>query len=340
MRSYLIVGPAWVGDMVMAQSLFITLKRLYPDCKIDVIAPEWSLPILARMAEVNAGIAMPVSHGKLALLARWRLGKTLRQQKYTHAIVLPRSWKSALVPYFANVPVRTGYRGEMRYGLLNDMRELNKSDLTQTVQRFVAHAYGKDQALQTPLPIPYPVLRFDKHIREKLLVSLGLNLSRPVIGLMPGAEYGPAKQWPIKYFAELAAGLIEAGYQVWVFGSIKENSLGAEIIQGIPEHAVNLAGKTSLVDAVDLIACTEQVVSNDSGLMHIAAALNVKVNAIYGSSTPAYTPPLTDSVAVFYKSISCSPCFDRVCKFKHYDCLTSIAADEVLSVIRSGKKDV
>jgi len=333
MRSYLIVGPAWVGDMVMAQSLFITLKRLYPDCKIDVIAPEWSLPILARMAEVNAGIAMPVAHGKLALLARWRLGKKLRQQKYTHAIVLPRSWKSALVPYFARVPVRTGYRGEMRYGLLNDIRELDKSVLTQTVQRFVAHAYGKDQALQAQLPIPYPVLRSDKHISEKLLATLGLSLSRPVIGLMPGAEYGPAKQWPVSYFAQLTSKLVAEGYQVWVFGSAREQQSGEQIVQGIPEHAFNLCGKTRLVDVIDLMSVAEQVVSNDSGLMHVAAALNIRVNAIYGSSTPDYTPPLSHSAVVFYKKLSCSPCFDRVCKYKHYNCLTTISPDEIMTTI-------
>ncbi|MBI3187627.1 MAG: lipopolysaccharide heptosyltransferase II [Gammaproteobacteria bacterium] len=340
MRNYLIVGPAWVGDMVMAQSLFITLKRLYPDCKIDVVAPEWSLPVLARMPEVNTGIAMPVSHGKLALLARWRLGKQLRLKHYTHAIVLPRSWKSALVPYFANVPVRTGYRGEMRYGLLNDIRELNKSLLTQTVQRFVAHAYSKDAVLPSPVPIPYPVLQSDRNNTEQLLTRMDLNLSRPVIGFMPGAEYGPAKQWPISYFAELGAKLIEAGYQVWVFGSVKERQLGDVIVQGLPEHAVNLCGKTGLVDVIDLLACADQVVSNDSGLMHIAAALDVKVNVIYGSSTPAYTPPLSNTASIFYKNLPCSPCFNRVCKFGHYDCLKKIDSNNVLSIMLQGDRDV
>ena len=340
MRHYLIVGPAWVGDMVMAQSLFITLKQLHPDCKIDVLAPEWSLPILKRMAEVNRGIAIPVSHGRLALLARRRLGMQLRQQKYTHAIVLPRSWKSALVPFFARVPVRTGYSGEMRFGLLNDIRELDKSVLTQTVQRFVAHAYEKTTHVPFPIPIPHPALNAHKKNTEQLLHKLGLNLIRPVIGLMPGAEYGPAKQWPIPYYAQLATKLVAAGYQVWVLGSGKEQLLGDEIVQGMSEHAVNLCGKTHLIDVVDLIGCAEQVVSNDSGLMHVAAALNIRVNAIYGSSTPAYTPPLSHSAVVFYKNLSCSPCFDRVCKFKHYNCLTTIDVAVVLSAICSEKNDV
>lgn len=326
--------------MVMAQSLFITLKQLYPDCKIDVIAPSWSLPILERMAEVNAGVSMPVSHGELALIARWRLGKQLRHNNYTHAIVLPRSWKSALVPFFAGVPVRTGYSGEMRFGLLNDIRQLDKTVLTQTVQRFVAHAYDKNYAQLSSIPIPYPVLQADKNNTENLLNKLGLDLSRPVIGFMPGAEYGPAKQWPVAYFARLAAKLVAAGYQVWVFGSAREKQLGAEIVQGVTDHAINLCGKTSLVDVLDLIACATQVVSNDSGLMHVAAAMGITVNAIYGSSTPAYTPPLSDSAEVFYKKLPCSPCFDRVCKYKHYNCLTSIESDDVLTAILAKKNHV
>lgn len=333
MRNYLIVGPAWVGDMVMAQSLFITLKQLYPDCKIDVVAPAWSLPILARMPEVNAGIALPVAHGKLALLARWRLGKQLRQQYYTHAIVLPRSWKSALVPYFARAGVRTGYRGEMRYGLLNDIRELDKSVLTQTVQRFVAHAYQKNQQHPAAIATPYPALKINKQNVEDLLNKLGLNTLRPVIGFMPGAEYGRAKQWPVQYFAELAEKLIAAGYQIWIFGSNKEVSMGDEIISFFPAHAINLCGKTQLVDVVDLISCCEQIVSNDSGLMHVAAAVNVKVNAIYGSSTPDYTPPLTNTAVIHYKRLQCSPCFERTCQYGHYNCLSMIYSNDVFAEI-------
>lgn len=335
MRRYLIIGPAWVGDMVMAQSLFITLKQMYPDCSIDVVAPAWSLPILERMAEVNRGIAMPALHGNLALIARWRLGKSLRTHNYTHAIVLPRSWKSALVPFFARVPVRTGYRGEMRFGLLNDIRQLDKSVLTQTVQRFVAHAYDRDKKLSSPLRIPYPVLRVDKANTERLLSSLDLNLSRPVICFMPGAEYGPAKQWPVSYYAELASKLIDAGYQIWVLGSSKEKQLGDDIVKDVPEYTENLCGKTNLVDVIDLINCARQVVSNDSGLMHVAAAINVVVNAIYGSSTPDYTPPLInqDKKNVFYLRMNCSPCFNRVCPYGHTNCLINISVKDVYAEI-------
>ena len=336
MRNYLIVGPAWVGDMVMAQSLFITLKKLYPDCSIDVIAPAWSLPILERMPEVNTGIALSAPHGSLSLLARWRLGRQLRKKKYSHAIVLPRSWKSALIPFFAGAAVRTGYRGEMRYGLLNDIRALDKNCLTQTVQRFVAHAYKKLPALSDELEIPFPVLQPSQQDNAQLLQRLGLNLQRPVIAMMPGAEYGPAKQWPIQYYAELASLLVKSGYQVWVFGSAKEIPIGEKIISGIEANAVNLAGKTRLIEAVDLINCAQQAVSNDSGLMHVAAALKVKVHAIYGSSTPDYTPPLADDQhkKIYYLGLDCSPCFKRVCPLGHTNCLNNIRVSDVYAAIQ------
>jgi heptosyltransferase-2 len=330
-RQYLIIGPSWVGDMVMAQSLFITLKKFYPDCEIDVVSPAWSLPVLQRMPEVRQGIALTVLHGQFSFIKRYRLGRSLKTGNYSHAIVLPRSWKSALVPYFASVPVRTGYKGEMRYGLLNDIRALNKDIVTQTVQRYVALAQG--HTLEDPPATPYPALLTDRANTRRLLDLLGLNLSRPVIGIMPGAEYGPAKQWPAEYYAQLAAGLIKAGFQVWAFGSDKERELGNTIFRHITEHAHNLCGSTQLEDVIDLVACAEQVVSNDSGLMHVAAAVGVKTCVIYGSSTPAYTPPLTENAKIFYKALDCSPCFDRQCRFQHYRCLKGIEPYEVIGEI-------
>ncbi|MCK4705522.1 MAG: lipopolysaccharide heptosyltransferase II, partial [Gammaproteobacteria bacterium] len=237
-RKYLIVGPSWVGDMVMAQSLFITLKQQYPDCLIDVIAPAWSLPILERMPQVEKGIALAIGHGEFSLLTRIKTGLSLREQGYTHGIVLPRSWKSALVPFFAGAKVRTGYRGEMRYGLLNDIRQLDKKVLTQTVQRYVAHACAAD--LYQPPEIPFPRLEVDSVNRERLIEELKLDLGRPVIAMMPGAEYGSAKQWPTRYYKELASLLINNGYQIWIIGSYKEKSLAENVIEGLGQYVVNL----------------------------------------------------------------------------------------------------
>lgn len=334
-RQYLIVGPSWVGDMVMAQSLFITLKQRNPGCEIDVVSPQWSMPVLERMPEVRQGIALSVQHGKFSFAMRYRLGRSLVARNYSHAIVLPRSWKSALVPFFAGVPVRTGYRGEMRFGLLNDIRGLDRTVLSQTVQRYVAHAYDESELSVSPPDVPFPELRSDMGNTNRLLESLGLNLNKPVVGFMPGAEYGPAKQWPAGYFAELATLLVRHGFRVWVFGSAKERKLGEEITGNRAGEVCNLCGKTELVDVIDLIACTQQVVSNDSGLMHIAAAMGVRVNVIYGSSTPDYTPPLTSSAEIFYRRLSCSPCFERTCRYGHYDCLSKITPEAVYKKIAS-----
>ena len=337
-RKYLIVGPSWVGDMVMAQSLFITLKQQYPDCLIDVIAPKWSLPILERMPQVEKGIALKIGHGEFSLLTRIKIGRSLRGQGYTHAIVLPRSWKSALIPFFAKATVRTGYRGEMRYGLLNDIRQLDKNIFKQTVQRYVSHAYGAD--LNEAPKTPFPELQVDSLNCERLIDELKLDLTRPVVAMMPGAEYGPAKQWPARYYKELASLLINTGYQIWVVGSFKEKSLAENIIEGLGPYAVSLCGKTELVDVVDLFSRVEQVVTNDSGLMHVAAALGVKLNVIYGSSTPAYTPPLTldEKMNIFYNALPCSPCFKRECPLGHTDCLTGIGAKQVYDLMISGSK--
>ena len=328
----LIIGPAWVGDMVMAQSLYLTLKQHHPDCQIDVVAPAWSVPLLARMPQVRRGIELPVGHKQLGLAARWKLGRSLRNEHYDLAIVLPRSYKAALVPWFAGVPQRRGYRGEMRYGVLNEIRSLNKSVLTQTVQRFVALGVMGD--VTQPAEIPAPALTIDPANQQRMLTSLGLHTDNPIIAVMPGAEYGPAKQWPAADYRELARRCVEQHHQVWIFGSAREHALGNEIAQGLL-NVVNLCGRTSLVDAVDLLALAQVAVTNDSGLMHVAAAANVPVVALYGSSTPAYTPPLSSSARVIYHGLTCSPCFARHCRFGHTQCLTGIGVDEVETAVHA-----
>ena len=319
--------------MVMAQSLFITLKQQYPDCEIDVLAPQWSLPILKRMPEVRDGLSADVSHGEFSFFKRRKLGLSLRSKRYSHAIVIPRSWKSALIPYFAKIPVRTGYKGEMRYGLLNDIRTLNKAVLTQTVQRYVAHAYPNDP--QMPPETPFPALKSDAKNQSYLLDKLGLKSDRPVLCMMPGAEYGPAKQWPIDYYAMLAKSLADIGWQIWVIGSDKDAAAGEKIVAVGQDKTFNLCGRTQLVDTVDLLSCAKAVVSNDSGLMHVAAAVGVEVNVIYGSSNPDYTPPLIaeDKKNIFYLGLDCSPCFKRECPLGHLNCLRDIEVKDVFSKV-------
>ena len=276
-RCYLIVGPSWIGDMVMAQSLFITLKQQYPDCQIDVLAPAWSLPILKRMPEVNEGISADVGHGEFSFFKRRKLGLSLRSKQYTHAIVIPRSWKSALIPYFAGVPVRTGYKGEMRFVLLNDIRVLNKQVLRQTVQRYVAHAW--QDAPSIPPEIPFPSLQVNIENQTKLFSLFGLKSEKPAVCMMPGAEYGPAKQWPIEYYAKLANLLVDTGWQVWIVGSEKDRGAGEEIACTNSKGIYNLCGKTQLVDTVDLLACSKSVVCNIQKVLSFTPK-----NAYYGVS--------------------------------------------------------
>ncbi len=332
-RRYLIVGPAWVGDMVMAQSLFKALRAQYPDCDIDVVAPGWSKPIIERMPEVRRAIEMPLGHGALGLKTRRALGKSLRGEQYSHAIVTPRSFKSALVPFFAKVPVRTGFLGEQRYGLLNDRRKLDKSVLEQTVQRYVSLAFPTTNGVPD---VPFPQLTINSEQQRKVLERLSLNLSKPVVALLPGAEFGPAKQWPAEHFAALARELVADGYSCWIMGSEKERELGEQIVS---KGVHNLCGKTALADVVDLLAATSHVVSNDSGLMHVAAAVGVPVTGIYGSSSPKMTPPLSTKATVLSSDISCSPCFARTCQFGHTDCLVKQAPMTVLATIdRQGRR--
>ncbi|UQY36449.1 lipopolysaccharide heptosyltransferase II [Pseudomonas fulva] len=321
----LIIGPSWVGDMVMAQTLFQCLKMRHPDCAIDVLAPDWSRPILERMPEVRQALSFPLGHGVLELATRRRIGKSLAG-RYDQAILLPNSMKSALVPFFAGIPLRTGWKGEMRYGLLNDVRKLDKDRYPLMIERFMALAYPAGAEL--PQPYPRPSLQIDPATRDAALAHFGLALDRPVLALCPGAEFGEAKRWPSEHYAKVAEAKIREGWQVWLFGSKKDHPVGEDIrsrlIPGLREEAVNLSGETSLAQAIDLLSCAASVVSNDSGLMHVAAALNRPLVAVYGSTSPQFTPPLADQVEIIRLGIECSPCFERTCRFGHYNCLVQL----------------
>ena len=323
-KRYLIVGPSWVGDMVMAQALFTTLRVRDPAVAIDVLAPQWSLPIIARMPEVHRGVGLPTEHGDFAFAVRRQLGKQLRSKNYTHAIVLPRSFKSALVPFFAEIPVRTGFRGEMRFGLLNDIRRLDRSILDQTVRRFVALGLKPGEV---PGNIPEPRLTIDESNQQRLIQQHKLDVSGPVVAFMPGASYGPAKCWPLEYYAMLAEQLTAKGIAVWVLGSAGDRAAGEQIVGS--NSGCNLAGETRLEDTVDLLALCRVAVTNDSGLMHVAAASGTHVIAQYGSSSPGYTPALTQHKTIHYLGLDCSPCFKRECPLGHLNCLRDIPVERV-----------
>jgi heptosyltransferase-2 len=335
----LVVGPSWVGDMVMAQSLFIALKKNHPDCRIDVLAPAWTLSLLERMPEVSKAIAMPLPRGKLGLMERIKLGLSLRPEGYDQAILLPNSWKSAIPPFFADIPVRTGYIGECRWGLLNDARKLDKNRLTMTVQRFVALGLPPDASM--PPECPKPALTISTDRQQAVIDKFGLTLSADILALCPGAEYGPAKRWPSEHYAEVARQKLDQGWQVWLFGSEKDKADSEQINKAVSGRCTDFTGRTSLAEAVDLMSLADTVVSNDSGLMHVAAALDKKVIAIYGSSDPGFTPPLNDKAEIISLNLECAPCFKRDCPLGHSHCLTGITPDRVLESItltQSGRK--
>jgi heptosyltransferase-2 len=287
------------------------------------------------MPEVDNTIEMPLGHGKIALGVRYRLGKFLSKHHYDQAIVLPNSFKSALIPAFASIPLRTGWRGEMRYGLLNDIRLLDDKRYPLMVQRYLALGYPA----HTPLPenFPHPQLVIDPSKQPQLLTKFALQRSRPILILCPGAEYGPAKRWPENYYAEIAAEKIRAGWQVWLLGSAKDQLVAETIRNFLDEneqtHCYNLAGSTQLDEAIGLIAMADAVVTNDSGLMHIAAALARPLVVIYGASSPAFTPPLAKQVKIVSIPVDCGPCFKRECPLQHHRCLRDLPPKQVLTAL-------
>ena len=252
MKRILVVGSSWVGDMVMAQSLFKVLRRESSDCHISVLAPEWSAPVTERMPEVADTIAMPVGHGRLGLAKRWRLARGLAG-RFDQAIILPGSFKSALVPWFARIPHRTGYTGEQRYGLLTDRRTLDRDAMPFHLQRVAGlglPATAPSLALDT---IPWPALRIDPVVRREAAVRHGILSDVPMVAVCPGAEFGPAKQWPAGHFSSVAVQFSQLGWRVLLLGSANDREVCAAVARAAPACR-NLAGRTSLVEAVDLLS--------------------------------------------------------------------------------------
>ena len=291
----------------MAQPL---LGRL-GGAEIDVIAPPWVAPIMRRMPEVTNVVAAPFRHGPLQLRERWALARTLKKKNYSQAFVLPNSWKSALIPFLAGIPRRTGYVGEARYGLLNDLRKAPKAPMSE----HYAHLAGEG-------PPSQPRLNVSAEEVEQAKRKFGIAAHYAV--LCPGAEYGPAKRWP--YFSELASRL---SLPAVLLGSQKD----AEASGGI--SGTDLMGKTTLDEAMALIAGADFAVSNDSGLMHVAAALGRPQVALFGSSSPEHTPPASPAARVLWLHVECSPCYQRECPLGHFRCMKEMGVEMVLNQLKT-----
>ncbi|MDA8257877.1 MAG: lipopolysaccharide heptosyltransferase II [Betaproteobacteria bacterium] len=325
----LVVAPSWIGDTILAQPLLALLKRTDPNARIEVLAADWSAPLLARMAEVDAVSVNPFRHGEFNPGARYALGRRLAGADYSAAYVLPNSWKSALVPFFAGIPRRIGYQGEARYLLLNERHRLDVARHPQLVQRYAA--------LAGPLPasLPPPRLSSTREQQQAARHALALPLDVSPVVFCPGAEYGPAKRWPARHFAALAQLVATPRNPVWLIGSEKDAAVGEEISALAQGMALNLCGRSTLEQAIDLIAAARAVVSNDSGLMHVAAALDRPLVALYGSSSPTYTPPLSAHAKIVSRNLPCSPCFKRECPLGHFDCMNGIAPQQVAEILQA-----
>ena len=325
----LVVAPAWIGDTVMAHPLFMRLHRRIPGLQLDALAPPWVAPVLRRMPEIGEIIDNPFAHGELSLTARYRLARQLAQRGYRQAYVLPNSLKSALIPFLACIPERIGFTGESRYGLINRRHVLDKVALPQMAERFAQLAQTPGSPLERP--VEYPRLASSPAQQAETLAKLGIDRSQRVAVFCPGAEYGPAKRWPARHFATLADELAQRGYAVWLLGSPKDRPVGEEIVKlSTTATPRNFCGETSLSQAIDLISASSFVVCNDSGLMHVAAALGRPLVAVYGSSSPGFTPPLSDRATILSLNLECSPCFKRECPLGHLDCLNKLEPARVL----------
>ncbi|MEM9242426.1 MAG: lipopolysaccharide heptosyltransferase II [Pseudomonadota bacterium] len=341
-KKILIIGPAWIGDMIMSQSLFKQLQQKNPDCVIDVVAPAATYPLLQYMPEIRQGFCLSLKHKQFGFWQRLKLAKSLRGQHYDEAIVLPNSWKSALLPFLAGIQCRRGWHGESRYILLNDRQRLNKQGLRLQVQRFLAlsdqFTGNTQQNWQLTLEelskanlFPHMIVSAKR--QSAVVDKFKLPTDKKIIALCPGAAYGNSKKWPAEYFATVASTKVKEGYQIYLLGALTDKDTAAIIQNQCHHNCINLVGKTSLSEAIDIISLTQAVVTNDSGLMHIACALALPVVALFGSSSPTFTPPLSPFAQILSINISCSPCFQRECPLGHHRCMRDLLPNSVIKTL-------
>jgi heptosyltransferase II len=315
----LVVAPSWVGDLVMSQSLFRHLLAERPGVQIDILVPEYCMGIAAFMPEVTECIPMPVGHGRIGIKQRLALAKTLKAKAYTEAIVLPNSFKSALIPFFARIPKRTGWLGELRYIVLNDTRRLDKKLYPTMVDRFVALAYPKNHSWPLDKPFLLPRLKLNREVAAESLDKMGLSNTPSIIALAPSAAFGH---------------FLSQEKQVWLLGGPKDEVVLEQIHILAGKRTRILGGSYSLEQKVIALSHAKLLISNDSGLLHVGAAIGLPVVAIYGSTTPNFTPPLTPhSIILEQKNLACRPCFKRSCPLKgtaHLACLKNITPEQAI----------
>ena len=342
MHGILIIAPNWIGDAVMTQPLLAHLKTQFPNSKIDVLASVWVAPIYRACTEVNEVIDAHFEHKELQWGLRKQLAKKIAGKKYQACFVLPNSFKSALIPWLANIPFRIGYRGELRFGLINlaleNPSKVNRPPMVEHYLALSSLLHEDQQAIPRKLTPTLNVSSAAQESVEKKLSNLKIP-SQTLYIFCPGAEYGPSKRWPKDHFAKLAQELIQenSSNQIILLGGKGDQAISQEITlqANRPSRIYDWSGTTTLDEAIALIGMAKAVISNDSGLMHIAAALRTPQVAIFGSSDPAHTPPLSDKAKVIWLNLPCSPCHKKECPLGHLQCLKDISPEQVLATLNT-----
>ncbi|MDR1012267.1 MAG: lipopolysaccharide heptosyltransferase II [Coxiellaceae bacterium] len=331
-KKVLVIAPSWVGDLVISQALLRLIKAKDPGCLIDVFISSFLHPILRRMPEVDNCLISPFKHGELRLITRFKIARSLRNNFYTHAYILPNSFKSALIPFFAGITHRIGWRGEMRYFLVNHMKCTTKKTLSM-IEQYVTLGYEKNEIRNFLLP----KLQISTSLRDATLKRLNILLSnKPILAICPGSSFGDAKRWPTDYFAKIAQIKKNEGWEIWIFGSNMEQILAQKIQEKCHNVCLDLTGKIDLGEAIDLLSLANGVLANDSGLMHISAALSKPLVAIYGPTSPEFAPPLSiNKFKILYLNLPCSPCRKRWCPLQFNRCMHDLKPDMALQAINN-----
>ena len=314
----LVVAPAWIGDLIISLSFLRALKNIDKNSKIDLLVNEDLVDIVKYFPIISNIISSQTSHGKLSLLYRIKLGLKLRKNNYRDCYILPNSFKSSIIPFIAGVRNRISYLGEFRYGLVNKIIKKidRKEGMVNRYLNLINHKYQSE----------YQPALTDKIGQNNN--THRLLLKKKYLVFCPDAEFGPSKRWPVNKWMDLAESLKDK-FQIVFVGL--DTTISSYINETHNDSFLDLIGKTSLDEVIDILGQSCCVVSNDSGLMHVAAALNLPVVGIYGSSSPQYTPPLIDDAkrVLIYKSLDCSPCYKRECPYDHMNCLNNISVEDV-----------
>ena len=326
----LIVPYMWIGDFVRCHTVVKLLRLRFPDRPVDLLATTLCAPLADYMPGVRQSIIADLPRGRLALAQQHALAARLKREGYGMALTMPRTWKSALAPFLAGIPQRTGFAGEVRFVLLNDVR-FGERKLPRMVDRCAMLALPRGAA--QPSEWPLPELKAPVSEIAAWRIRRGLTDDRPIVALAPGAV-GPSKRWTAEGYAALARQFSADGFAVWILGGPNETSLAAEIAGG--SGAVDLTG-ADLRDAILALGAASVAISNDSGLLHVAAALGTPSIGIFGPTSPWHWAPLNPLAAVIEtrSELPCRPCHKPVCRLAHHRCMRDITADEVLAATRA-----